>query len=360
MAPSAAAALFPPDRLAPLRVLSQLGVLLFMFVVGLRLDLGVLRGRRWAAVATSHASIAVPFALGVLLAPRLHPALAGTGVALRPFALFVGAAMSVTAFPVLARILADRGITRTRMGTIAIATAAVDDVTAWCVLAGVLAVGGAGGSLAAALTAIAAVGAYVGLVLLVGRPVLRRAFAQVPNGASYGRVALALLVAAASALATDRLGVHALFGAFLAGTAIPRHGDVARAIADRLDGPVTTLLLPIFFAFTGLRTSLGLVTAASAWGACALVLAAAVVGKVGGSAIAARATGSDWREALSIGALMNTRGLMEFVILGVGLDAGVISPTLFSMMVVMALVTTLMTAPLLSLVSATSRRVAVP
>ena len=350
--------LFPADSLGPLSALSQLGVLLFMFVVGLRLDLGLLRGKARAAVATSYASIAAPFAMGAALAPSLHDTLAPAGVGLLPFALFLGAAMSVTAFPVLARILTDRGILQTRIGSVAIASAAVDDVTAWCILAAVVAVARASydaTSMAGRefLATILASAGYVLLVATVGRRLLsewvrgRRAFTLTSPF-----VSAAVILALASALVTETLGIHALFGAFLAGTIVPRtarEGTVAVAsgIADRVEDVVGAVLLPVFFAITGLRTSIGLIAEPGLWGVFAIILLIAVSGKLGGSAIAARLTGMSWREALSIGALMNTRGLMELVILNVGLDIGVISPALFTMMVLMALVTTAMTSPLL-------------
>jgi Kef-type K+ transport system membrane component KefB len=359
-APGLFTALFPARSIAPLATLSQLGVLLFMFVVGLRLDLDVLRGRTRTAVLTSHTSIIVPFLLGLALAQRLGPEFVGATARGHAFDLFVAAAMSVTAFPVLARILTERGLLHTRVGAVAIASAAVDDVSAWCVLAVVFAVAHAGDGLRAGAVAVAGVAAYAAAVVLVARPLLRRVFtARADHEVTPGQVGLAVLVALASALATEALGVHALFGAFLAGVVLPRP-DFARAVAARLDAAVTTVLLPIFFAFSGLRASLGSVGGATAWRAFVLVLVAAVLGKAGGSALAARVTGLPWREAFSVGALMNTRGLMELAILNVGLDAGVISPALFGVMSLVALVTTAMTSPLLSLAGLRAPRVAVP
>ena len=356
VAPGAMRALFPPDALVPLATLSQLGVLLYMFVVGLRLDLGALHGRARTAVAVSHASIVLPLALGAGLAPLLHPAFAPPGVALPPFALFLGAAMSVTAFPVLARILEERGLAGTRLGTIAIAAAAVDDATAWCILAAVVAVaGGPTTGAAAALRAILLAAGWALLLVLVARPLLARLAAARRAGdrpASATVVSLAVVAALVSALVTEWIGVHALFGAFLAGVAVPRVGarhGLATAIADRIEAVVGAVLLPVFFAFTGLRASVGLLDGAEAWTAAGLVLLAAVVGKVGGSAGAARLLRMGWRDALAVGALMNTRGLMELVIASVGLEIGVISPALFTMLVLMALATTAMTSPLLAL-----------
>lgn len=357
-APGASHALFPSDRLLPLATLSQLGVLLFMFVVGLRLDRDVLRGHARTAVAVSQASIALPFALGALIATGIHPVLAGVdrggnAVPLLPFALFIGAAMSVTAFPVLARILTERGLVGTRLGSVAIACAAVDDVTAWCILAGVVAVARAENALGVVMLTISGAAIYATLMITAGRRglvKLGRWWTARSGGLTAETVGVAVLFALASALVTEKIGVHALFGAFLGGVIIPRESGIAETLADRIEPVVTTVFLPIFFAFTGLRTETGLVSGHQLWAICGVLIAAAVVGKLAGSAIAARATGSPWREAVALGLLLNTRGLMELVVLNVGLELGVISPTLFAMMVLMALVTTVMTTPLLALV----------
>jgi len=391
VAPDAMRALFPPEKLLPLATLSELGVVLFMFVVGLRLDLSVLRSKAQAAVAVSHASIIAPFLLGVALAKPLHADLAPSGVAFLPFALFMGAAMSITAFPVLARILDERQMLNSRVGAIAIAAAAIDDATAWCILAGVLAVAtatakGASGwstfglTLGSTLLYVLCLG--LGLRPLIARwakPVVHKLQQTVAPFAmdvvTTQMVSIAVVVALASAWITEMLGVHALFGAFVAGAMVPRIDVSARrvamntiradaqghvlpavlprinlshAIANRIDSVVSAVLLPVFFAFVGLRTSVGLIHGAGLWTVAALILLVAVAGKVGGAATAARLTGMSWRDAFSIGALMNTRGLMELVILNVGLDIGVISPALFAMMVLMALVTTLMTSPLIA------------
>ncbi len=351
VAPGALARLFPPQALAPLAALSQLGVILFLFGVGLRLDLDLLRSKARTAFVTSQASIAVPFALGAALAPWLyaHGGLAGAGATRLEFALFLGAAMSITAFPVLARILAERGLVKTRLGAMALACAAVDDVSAWCILAAVVAVarhhapGMAG--LVGALPPLAWTLVVVAAAVFVVRPLVGRLAA---GRSAATQVSVAVIAMLVLALATERAGVHALFGAFLAGAVLPRARGLAASIADRLDA-LNVVMVPVFFAFTGLRTSIGLVRGGELVAATGLVLVAAVGGKLGASAAAARLSGSDWREALGLGVLMNTRGLMELVILGVGLDIGVISPTLFTMMVMMALVTTVMATPLLAL-----------
>lgn len=357
--PGVQRALFPLDRLLPLQTLSQLGVLLFLFVVGLRLDLATLRGHARTAVAASYASILVPLVLGAALALRLPGALAGPAGQPLPFALFVGTALAVTAFPVLATIVEERGMARTRMGALALAAAAVDDVTAWAILAAIVGTARAGGGLAALATTLVATAVIVGGALAV-RPLLGRLADRLGargRGAPAGSAAdpartflpIALALLLACAWATERAGVHALFGAFLAGVVVPRGERLAERLADRLADPVALLLLPTFFAFTGLRTTVQLGSDAATWGALAGLLAVAVVGKLGASAVAARLTGETWRDAVALGALLNTRGLMALVVVGVGLDAGVIAPALHGLMVLVALLTTMMTTPLLAL-----------
>jgi Kef-type K+ transport system membrane component KefB len=278
LAPRLQGALFPAPALPALRTLSDLGVLLFLLAVGMRLDLDALRARARTAVVTSHASIIAPFALGLVLAGALPRTLAGPNGAPLPFALFVATALSVTAFPVLATIVTERGLMGTRLGTIAIAAAAVDDVTAWCLLAGVVAAARAGGGLAALGLTLALSGAVI-VAALAARPLLARlgerwARVAAQRGTDVGRMALpgAVLLALALALATQRAGVHALFGAFLAGTLVPRAHGIAAGVAERLEGPVAVLLLPTFFAYTGLRTEVGLLGTPALWGAAAAVL----------------------------------------------------------------------------------------
>jgi Kef-type K+ transport system membrane component KefB len=352
LAPEWFHALFPPASLGFLNSISQIGLLVFMFLVGVELDPQLLRGRGAAVVVTSHASIAVPFVLGAGLAYGLYPRLAPGGVSFVGFALFLGAAMSVTAFPVLARILAEKNLARTRVGAAALACAAIDDVTAWSILAAVVLLVRAGTAGLPLWATLGGSALFVAAMLCVARPVLRRFGDPVGlgGGVTCDRLALVLIFALLSALVTEWLGIHALFGAFLAGAVMPRETAFAQALKDKLEDQTVVLLLPLFFAFTGLRTQIGLVSGAELWAICGLVVLAAVAGKLGGSAVAARLAGMPWREAGALGVLMNTRGLMELVILNVGLDIGVISPTLFTMMVFMALATTCMTTPLLALV----------
>ena len=347
-APGAYGDLFPAASLGVVRMVSQLGLVLFMFLVGLELDPRMLRGRSHTSVAISHSSIVVPFLLGVAVAVWIHARYADPQVSLTSFALFLGAAMSITAFPVLARILSERGLLRTRMGAITIACAAVDDVTAWCILAFVVATSRATGLDGALLTTASALAFIVAMVVLV-RPLLARVGRRIatPEAMTQNVVALTLVLVLASSWATERIGIHALFGAFLFGAILPKDGGFARALAEKLEDVVVVVLLPLFFALSGLRTEIGLLDSSQDWLVCAVIIVAACVGKFGGSAVAARLTGLSWRESSALGVLMNTRGLMELIVLNIGLDLGVISPTVFSMMVLMALVTTFVASPLL-------------
>lgn len=302
-------------------------------------------------MAISHASIVAPFTLGTILALFLYPRVSSSDVSFTSFALFMGVSMSVTAFPVLARILTDRAMHKTRLGVMALTCAAVDDVTAWCLLAFVVSVVQVDGQSAGATLGLTA--GYGIFMATVGRIVVRRFVARVEAKGALSRDHVTIVFAALllSALATESIGIHSLFGAFFLGALVPHDSLLAREIQHRLEDLVVVLLLPAFFAFTGMRTQIGLVQGAESWAMAGAILAVACLGKFGGSALAARLTGSPWREAGSIGVLMNTRGLMELVVLNIGLDLRVISPTLFAMMVLMALVTTFATTPVLHLLS---------
>jgi Kef-type K+ transport system membrane component KefB len=306
-------------------------------------------------VAIAHASIIVPFLLGATLALVLYPRLSSRDVPFTSFALFVGVAMSVTAFPVLARILTDRRMHKTDLGVLALGCAATADVTAWCLLAFV--VGVAQAEVGRAFLVLGMTAAFLAFMLLVVRPAAARFLTRVDEAALTPSV-IALVFAALllSALATELIGIHALFGAFLLGAVIPHDSAVAQAFTRKLEDLVTVLLLPAFFAFTGMRTEIGLVAGLEQWLVCGLILVVATIGKCGGTLVAARLTGLGWREAASLGVLMNTRGLMELIVLNIGLDLRVISPTLFAMMVLMALATTLATAPILHVLTAGSRQ----
>ncbi len=345
--PEAYQYVFAADSLDTLRLLSQVGVILFMFTVGLDLDLKHLRHQASTAIAVSHFSIVVPFLLGVGAALALYTRYAPPGVPFHAFALFMGIALSITAFPVLARVLEDRGLVRTPLGSTAIACAAVGDVTAWSLLAVVVTLVTAGG-VGDALARIAGMLLlFVGVMALVVRPMLARLFARRGGPLTRSGTATVLLMLLGSALLTERIGIHALFGAFLAGVIVPPDEALRRQLRERLESISSVFLLPLFFAFTGLRTQIGLLDDAASWIVCIGIVAIAVTGKLVGSMLAARWSGSSWNDAFTIGALMNTRGLMELVALNVGYDLGIISPRMFTMLVVMAIVTTVMTGPLL-------------
>lgn len=339
-------ALFPLSSLGPLGMLSQLGVLMFLLVAGAELDLGALRGRRRFAFTVSHAGIAVPFVLGVLLAIWLYPDHGPQGVGFTAFALFVGISMSITAFPVLLRILADRGITHTPLGQTAIACAALGDATAWCMLALIVAAAQATGWLTASISLLCVV-AFIALMLGAVKPWFAR---QRVQPGSEGRWLLGvLLLALASALVTEVLGIHALFGAFAAGVAVSANTQLRALLIAKVEPFAVTLLLPLFFAMTGLRMRADALQASDLL-LCLVVIAVATVGKLLGTFSAARSAGLETREAGRLGVLMNTRGLMELIVLNLGYELGLLGDRLFAVLVIMALVTTAMTGPLLNLI----------
>lgn len=348
LSPETAAVLLPSEAALFLGVIAQLGVILYMFMVGLELDLQVLRSRVATTFAISITSIVLPFAMGGALAWILFEGLAPAGVSFTPFALFMGVSMSITAFPVLARILNDRGLQRTRMGIIALTCAAIDDAAAWCLLAFVVGVTQA--TPAAAVRTVAFTAIYVLLMLTVGRRLMAAAVARFDASPNVGERSLAMVLVAVllSAVATEHIGIHAIFGAFLLGAIIPHDSVIARHATERLGDIVRVMFLPAFFAFTGLRTEIGLVESRQDWLICGVIIAVAVAGKFGGTVLASRVMGFDWRDSAALGILMNTRGLVELIVLNIGLDLGVISPRLFTMLVIMALVTTIMTSPILS------------
>ena len=333
---------------AALKAVSQLGVILYMFLVGLELNAARIAGRAHAAVAVSHASIVAPFVLGTGLALWLYPRFSHQGVPFTSFALFMGVAMAITAFPVLARILSDRGLDKTELGSIALGCAAADDVTAWCLLA--LVVGVAQAEPGSAIWVIGGAVVFISLMLLAIRPLLHRWVriwdTRTDPLPSYAIPGMFLAVLLAS-LCTEAIGIHAVFGAFLVGAVVPHDSRIARDMTAKLKEPVTILFLPAFFAYTGMRTQIRLVDGWDGWLWCGAIILVATVGKFGGTFAAARLTGFNTRDSTALGMLMNTRGLMELIVLNIGLDLGVISPTLFAMMVVMALATTAATSPVL-------------
>ena len=358
-APGFAAYLLPQSIAPLLNVISQFGIILYMFLVGLELDVSALKDRARSTIMISHASIVVPFLLGAMLALLLYPYLSNSSVSFTAFSLFLGVSMSVTAFPVLARILTDRGIHKTKMGMLTLACAAIDDVTAWCLLAFVVSVTAHAGS--ATRTLFMAM-VYIAVMLVVVRPLVIRVthWMDSKGRMTQGILATVLLGILFSSLATESIGIHSIFGAFVLGAVIPNRSKLARELTAKLEDFVIVFLLPAFFAFTGLRTQIGLVNGTRDWIFCALIILVASAGKFGGSALAARWSGLSWRESSALGILMNTRGLMELIVLNIGLELGVISPTLFAMLVIMALVTTMATTPVLQFISRRDTFVAAP
>jgi Kef-type K+ transport system membrane component KefB len=350
-----------PPKVAPfLGVLSNVGVILYMFLVGVELDPSLLRKRGHSTVAISHASIVTPFLLGAGLALWIYPRLSTSDVPFTVFSLFMGVSMSVTAFPVLARILTDRRIHRSPMGVIALTCAAIDDVTAWCLLAFVVSVAQArttiillGVTVPGAFVTVGSAIGYIAAMAFIARPAMVRLsrLYGLKGRLTQGVMAIVFVALLLSSLATDAIGIHAVFGAFALGAVIPHDSGLARDLTDRLEDLVVVLLLPAFFAFTGMRTQIGLVTTSSDWIMCGAIILVASIGKFGGSLLAARLTGMGWRDASALGVLMNTRGLMELIVLNIGLELRVLSPTLFAMLVVMAIVTTFATTPILHFIT---------
>ena len=350
ISPHGSAALFPEASLHSLETLSTVGLILFMFLIGMELDYDQLSKQRSTAVIASGTSILIPFITAAVLAHSLRIRFAPHGIGSVPFVLFLGIAMSITAFPVLARILEERRLQGTSLGTTAIMCAAVDDVVAWSLLALALTLIGKAGGSASLPVRLAGLAGYLFLMLGVVRPLAARAVhMRKKPGLSLELLGAVVAGTLASAAATEWIGVHPLFGAFLAGVCFPRVPDWQYALRARLDMITSVLLLPLFFALTGLRTRLDLLNDANMWWWAAIVLVGSVFGKMGGAVLAARWTGQSWRNAAALGALLNTRGLVELVVLNIAYNVGAFSPTLFTMLVVMALVTTMSTTPILNL-----------
>ncbi|MFG3494205.1 cation:proton antiporter [Streptomyces sp. NPDC047928] len=358
--PDAAAWLLPGAVLPALGNLAEIGLVFFMFLVGRELDLRLVRQRGRTALLVSHASIALPFLCGLLLALAAYGPLAPAKVGFGAFALFLAVAMSVTAFPVLARILAERRLNRTPLGATALTCAAIDDVTAWCLLSLVVALVNNDSPSGAAVTFALAL-AFFAVMTVVVRPLLHRLMVtggrggrRIPEGAVLPVLLGGVML---SAYATDAIGIHSIFGAFVFGVITPRTAPEVDQATHQMARMTTTLLLPLFFVHTGLRTEVGLLAGdAGLWAWCGLIILAAFAGKLAGGALAARAAGVGARESLSLGVLMNCRGLTELVILNIGLDLGVITPVMFTMLVLMALVSTVLTSPALSLIDRWGRR----
>ena len=343
--------LFAPDSLSNLYILSQLGLILFMFTIGMELNMKSLRNKIGETWVISHASIIIPFFFGMLLAYYLYGEFVTGKTDFVSFALFMGISMSITAFPVLARIVQEKGLTRSHLGTLALASAAIGDVTAWCLLAAVIAIAKTG-SLTSSIYTIAASVVYICVMILLVRPFLKKIGEIYQNTELLNKsiVAFFLLVLVCSALATQIIGIHALFGAFLAGVIMPPLPNFRKMMIDKVEDLSVTLLLPLFFVFTGLRTEIGLLNTPHLWFICAMIILVAIVGKFGGSALSARFLGESKRDSLALGILMNTRGLMELIVLNIGYEMGILPPAIFVMLVIMALFTTFMTTPAMSLI----------
>ncbi len=345
-------ALFPPSSLDNLQFLSQIGLILFMFVIGMELDIKVLKNRAKEAIVISHASIVIPFALGIGLSYFVYHRFAPEGVKFLSFSLFMGIAMSITAFPVLARIVQERGMHKTKLGAIVITCAAADDITAWCLLAVVIAIVKAG-TFESSMYIISLAGVYVIAMIYLVKPFLKRIGDLYGSKDSLSKpvVAIFFLLLIISSYATELIGIHALFGAFMMGAIMPDVPKFRTVFISKVEDVAVILLLPLFFVFTGLRTEIGLLNEPYLWKVTGFIILVAVVGKFLGSALAAKFVGQSWRNSFTIGALMNTRGLMELIVLNIGLGLGVLTPEVFTMMVIMALVTTFMTGPALDLIN---------
>jgi Kef-type K+ transport system membrane component KefB len=344
--------LFPLKSLGNLNVLSQVGLVLFMFIVGMELDFKVLKNRANEAIFISQFSIIFPFALGMILAFFLFQSFAPVGTQFLPYALFIGIAMSITAFPVLARIVRERGMHNTRLGSIVITCAAVDDITGWCLLAAVIAITKAGSFISSIYVILMAI-AYVSIMFMVVRPFLKRIGELHSSRENLTKpiVAIFFLTLIISSFASELIGIHALFGAFIAGTIMPDNAKFRNIFVEKVEDVSMVLLLPLFFVFTGLRTQVALLNELYIWEATGLIILVAIIGKFLGSALASRYVKLNWKDSLTIGALMNTRGLMELIVLNIGYELGVLTPEIFAMMVIMALLTTFMTGPALSLIN---------
>ena len=350
--PQFSAFVFPPESLSAILFLSQIGLVLFMFIIGLELDLKMIKNKASSTFLISHVSIVFPCFLGVALAYFLYEKYAPHNITFLAFSLFMGIAMSITAFPVLARIIRDRNLTKTAMGVTALTCAAADDVTAWCILAAVVAIVKAG-NIATAIYTVAFTFMYLLIMFLLIKPWLASLSKKYikSNNINKKVISFIFILMFSSAYVAELIGIHVLFGAFVAGVIIPDNPLLKEIFIQKIEDVSLVLLLPLFFVFTGLRTQVGLLNQGNLWLICGLIILLAVVGKFVGSTLAARVVGKNWKDSLSIGALMNTRGLMELIVLNIGYDLGILSKEIFAMMVLMALVTTFMTGPLLDIIN---------
>lgn len=349
--PEVSSVIFPASSIGSIKLLSEIGLVLFMFIVGMELDLKVLKSKVNDSIIISHTCIALIFALGIGLSYFIYPYFTAENTQFVPFALFMGIALSITAFPVLARIVHERGLNKTPLGGMVITTAAIDDITAWCLLAAVIAIAKAG-TFISSLYVIGFAVLYVIIMFRLVKPFLQRVadLQTSRNIISKSIIGIFFLVLFISSYATSVIGIHPLFGAFLAGVIMPTNINFRKLFVDKIEDISLVVLLPLFFVYTGLNTEIGLLNQSSLWMLCILLIVIATAGKFVGILFSARFVGYDWKSGMILGALMNTRGLMQLVVVNIGLDLGILSPEIFAMMVVMALVTTFMTGPLLNLI----------
>lgn len=349
--PEVSAFLFSPETLGNINILSQIGLILFMFVIGMELDISEVRKKVKETILISHASIVVPFFCGMLTAYWTYSEYASGTTPFVSYALFIGVAMSITAFPVLARILQEKGLTKSHLGTLSLASAANGDVTAWCLLAAVIAIAQSG-TFAGAIYTILFSALFLLFMFFVLRPFLNIIGNIYRNKEVITKtiVAFMLLILIMSAYVTEVLGVHALFGAFMAGVVMPSNPKFRKIMTEKVEDISLSIFLPLFFVSTGLKTQIGLISTVGEWMTCLVFIVFAVVGKVFGTGLAARVAGESWKNSWLIGSLMNTRGLMELIILTIGYEMDILPPGIFVMLVLMTLVTTVMTGPLMNLI----------
>jgi len=348
LAPGFSEAIMPAPIVTHLNMLAQVGIIFYMFLIGLEVDLDEMKQHMRSTLIISNISILVPFILGIILSIKLYASLAPAGLCFTSFALFVGISLSITAFPILARILTDKNLHKTSLGKLALTCAAINDIMAWCLMALVVSV--ASSRYSNAFMTIALTIGYVIAMIVFIRPILKSKLAShsnVLNEKILVTVFAALLISSAT---TELIGIHALFGAFLFGAIVPHDHELAKNLHYRLYDFIRLFFLPIFFAYTGLRTKINLVSTPTEWLYCAMIIAVAIFGKFGGTYMAARLSGYKNRPSAALGILMNTRGLVELIVLNIGLDLGILTPTLYTMLVIMALVTTFMTGPLIKII----------
>ena len=349
--------LFPLNSMGNLHIISQLGLVLFMFIVGMEFNINRLKSKVISAIIISNASIIVPYFLGIILSFFLFRNFASPDVKFSAFALFTGISVSITAFPVLAKILQERNLTKTNLGAIVVTCAAFNDLTSWCILGLVIAIV-KGGSFLGVLMIIGLTISFTIIMFFLVRPGLNKLDLTSHDWNNHNKkhIVIPILVLFISAFLTESIGIHAIFGAFLAGLIMPETKSFKEILTRRIEDVSTTVLLPVFFAITGIKIQISLLNNDSLWIAFGLILLVAIVGKIGGGSISARITGHSWHDAFSIGVLMNTRGLMEIIVLSIGYDLGILTSSLFTIFVLMAITTTIMSGPLLDFIDYLRRR----